>query len=114
MGVPANFSDAADLTTSSARPIKRILIANRGEIALRVTQAAQILGIETVGIYTAPDRHSPHVHHVDQAVELAVARGRSPVSAHLDIEQIIRIAKETGADAIHPGYGFLAEDPEFA
>jgi acetyl-CoA/propionyl-CoA carboxylase, biotin carboxylase, biotin carboxyl carrier protein len=89
----------------------RILIANRGEIAVRVIQAAQELGIETVAIYSDADESAKHVRHADitQPVGPSVAR-----KSYLDQEAIINAARETGTDAIHPGYGFLAENESFA
>ncbi|WP_416899925.1 MAG: acetyl/propionyl/methylcrotonyl-CoA carboxylase subunit alpha [Minwuia sp.] len=89
----------------------KVLIANRGEIACRVAKTLDRMGIESVGIYHHADRLSAHVGAVDHAVEIT---GATPVAAHLDAEQIIRIAKETGAEAVHPGYGFLSENAKFA
>jgi len=89
----------------------KVLIANRGEIACRVAATLGRLGIASVGIFHSADRRSAHVGAVGEAVEIT---GPTPVAAHLDAEQIIRVAKETGADAIHPGYGFLSENAKFA
>ncbi|MEC9343481.1 MAG: biotin carboxylase N-terminal domain-containing protein, partial [Pseudomonadota bacterium] len=89
---------------------KTLLIANRGEIAIRIARAATDLGIETVGIAPRDDLASLHMRHVDHAVELT---GSGP-AAYLDIEQIIAVAASRGCDAIHPGYGFLSENAEFA
>jgi acetyl-CoA carboxylase, biotin carboxylase subunit len=89
--------------------IRKILIANRGEIALRVIRAAKELGIRTVALYTDVDRAALHVLHADQSYWLASAPG-----AYLDRDRILQVAKESGADAIHPGYGFLSENADFA
>jgi pyruvate carboxylase len=94
------------------RPIKKILIANRSEIAIRVMRAATELGISTVAIYAYEDRFCPHRFKADEAYQLDQIKG--PLGAYLDIEGIIALALEKGVDAIHPGYGFLSENPEFA
>jgi pyruvate carboxylase len=96
----------------SKAPIRKLLCANRGEIAIRVFRAATELGIRTVAIYSHEDRVHLHRYKADEAY--LVGEGKSPVGAYLDIPQIIRIAKEAGVDAIHPGYGFLSERPDFA
>jgi pyruvate carboxylase len=92
------------------RPIKKLLCANRGEIAIRVFRACDELGIKTVAIYSDADALAPHRYKADEAYE--VGKGLEPVAAYLSIDEVIRVAKECGADAIHPGYGFLAENPE--
>ncbi len=89
---------------------KKILIANRGEIAIRIARAASDMNISTVSIYSEDDIGSLHVRSTDESFGL---KGNW-VSAYLDINQVVGIAKESGADSIHPGYGFLAENPEFA
>jgi pyruvate carboxylase len=94
------------------RPIQKLLAANRGEIAIRIFRAATELGLRTVGIYSKEDRLSLHRFKADEAY--LVGEGKGPVEAYLDIQGVVRIAKEKGADAIHPGYGFLSENPAFA
>jgi pyruvate carboxylase len=98
--------------TIRERRIRSLLVANRGEIAIRVMRAATELGIRTIAIYSQEDRFSLHRTKADEAY--LVGRGKGPVEAYLDIEDVLRIAREAHADAIHPGYGFLAENPEFA
>lgn len=90
---------------------KKILIANRGEIAVRVIRAARDFGIESIAIYHQLDKESPYVHYADYAYEL---KGDTPKAAYLDIAQILEIAQRSGADAVHPGYGFLSENSKFA
>ncbi|MHA7685739.1 pyruvate carboxylase [Cupriavidus sp. PET2-C1] len=92
--------------------IRSLLVANRSEIAIRVMRAASELGIRTVAIYSYQDRFAQHRFKADESY--LVGEGKKPVDAYLDIDDILRVAKETGVDAIHPGYGFLSENPEFA
>ncbi|MBI2765534.1 MAG: hypothetical protein HYX53_06430 [Chloroflexi bacterium] len=95
--------------------LKRVLIANRGEIAIRIARAAAALGMESVGVYAPIDSLAYHTRFVTRAIELTGAgRPGDPVGAYLDAEALIRIARETGCDCIHPGYGFLAENAAFA
>src|SRR5271154_5239971 len=93
-------------------PMKSLLIANRGEIAIRVMRAAAELGIRTVAIHSREDRFSLHRTKADESY--LVGDGKGPVDAYLDVHDIVRIAAEARVDAIHPGYGFLSESPEFA
>ena len=91
--------------------IRSLLVANRGEIAIRVMRAASELGIRTIAVYSQEDRFSLHRTKADEAY--LVGRGKAPVDAYLDIEDIMRVAVEAKVDAIHPGYGFLSENPDF-
>lgn len=92
--------------------IRKLLVANRSEIAIRIFRAATELGLRTVAIYSRQDRFALHRFKADEAY--LVGGGQHPVQAYLGIDEILRVAREAGADAIHPGYGFLAEDPELA
>ncbi|WP_110691931.1 acetyl-CoA carboxylase biotin carboxylase subunit [Salinicola halophyticus] len=89
---------------------KKLLIANRGEIAVRIVRACAEMGIRSVAIYTEPDRFSLHVKGADEAYFM----GDEPLAGYLDPRRIVSLARETGCDAIHPGYGFLSESAEFA
>ena len=93
------------------KPFKRVLVANRGEIAIRVYRALNELGITTVGIYSKEDRYALFRSKADESYQLKENKG--PVDAYLDIKGIIEIAKKANVDAIHPGYGFLSENPDF-
>ena len=93
-----------------ARPVKCLLIANRGEIAIRIARAAAELGIRTVAVYSDDDAQSLHTRKADDARPLSGLGA----AAYLDVEQILRVARETGCDAVHPGYGFLSENADFA
>jgi pyruvate carboxylase len=93
-------------------PIRSILIANRSEIAIRVMRAASEMHIRTVAIYSQQDRQALHRFKADESY--LVGEGKKPLAAYLDGEDILRIARQAGVDAIHPGYGFLSENPEFA
>ena len=92
--------------------IKRLLVANRGEIAIRIFRAATELKITTVGLYTYEDRYSLHRYKADEAYQIGPSE--EPLKPYLDIEEIITLAKSKGVDAIHPGYGFLSENVNFA
>lgn len=92
--------------------IKRVLVANRSEIAIRVFRAATELGIQTVAVYAEEDKLSLHRFKADEAYHLGDSTG--PIAAYLDVARIIDIARRAGVDAIHPGYGFLSENPDFA
>jgi pyruvate carboxylase len=92
--------------------IRKLLVANRGEIAIRVFRSAHELGIRTVAIYSHEDRFAMHRQKADEAYQ--VGKAGEPIRSYLNIEAIVKLAREKGADAIHPGYGFLSENPEFA
>src|SRR5687768_16072010 len=94
------------------RKITKLLVANRGEIAIRILRACTELEIRTVAIYTYEDRYSLHRYKADEAYQ--VGADDDPLKPYLDIDSIIGIAKDIGAEAIHPGYGFLSENFEFA
>ena len=85
--------------------ITRVMVANRGEIARRVFATCRRLGIGTVAVYTGPDAHSPHVAEADARVR---------IDSYLDAAELVRAARSAGADAVHPGYGFLSENAGFA
>ena len=93
------------------RSIKTLLVANRGEIALRVMRTAREMGIQTVAVYSDTDATAPHVRFADLAYRVGPAPS---AQSYLRMDEILRVAKESGADAIHPGYGFLSENAEFA
>lgn len=92
--------------------IKKVLIANRGEIAIRIERACSELNIQTVAVYTYEDRYSLHRYKADEAYQIGA--DHEPLKPYLDIKGIIEMAKYCGADAIHPGYGFLSENEDFA
>lgn len=91
---------------------KKVLVANRGEIAIRVFRACVEIGLKTVGIYTYEDRYSLHRYKADESYQ--IGESHEPLKPYLDIDAIIKVAKDNGVDAIHPGYGFLSENADFA
>src|SRR3954466_2583549 len=90
---------------------KKILIANRGEIACRVIKTARSMGIATVAVYSEADANARHVRMADEAVLIGPAAARE---SYLVADRILQVAKDTGAQAVHPGYGFLSENADFA
>ena len=104
----------------STPPFTKLLVANRGEIAIRVMRGAAELGIRTVAIYSHEDRYALHRFKADESYLVGAQAGsepgvrKGPIAAYLGIEEIVRLARESGVDAIHPGYGFLSENPDFA
>src|SRR6201996_2699803 len=102
----------SDATNRAIHPFKKLLAANRSEIAIRIFRASTELGLRTVAIYAQEDRFCLHRFKADEAY--LVGQGKGPVAAYLDIDGIVTMAKEKGVDAIHPGYGFLSENAAFA
>ena len=90
---------------------RKVLIANRGEIALRIIRTCKKLGVKTVGVYSDPDIELRHVVEADEAVHIGSGE---PSKSYLNIPSIVDAASESNADAVHPGYGFLAENPDLA
>jgi acetyl-CoA carboxylase biotin carboxylase subunit len=93
------------------KKISKLLVANRGEIALRVMKTAKLMGIKTVAVFSDADRNAPHVRYADEAYHIGEAPSKL---SYLNIDKIIEVAKKSGANAIHPGYGFLSENANFA
>ncbi|MDK3158474.1 biotin carboxylase N-terminal domain-containing protein [Kamptonema cortianum] len=91
--------------------MKKVLIANRGEIAVRIIRALREMGIGSVAVYSDADEDSVHVKLADESIRIGAPE---PSASYLDMDRVIQAAKESGADAIHPGYGFLSERAEFA
>src|SRR5215217_3404063 len=109
---PAPAAVASPTAGPTIRPIRKLMAANRSEIAVRIFRAGTELTIRTVAVFAQEDRLCIHRYKADEAYQIGAGKG--PVAAYLDIESIVGIAKEKGVDAIHPGYGFLSENAEFA
>src|SRR5688500_10335302 len=90
---------------------KKILVANRGEIAIRIMRACKELGIKTVAVYSDADKNALHVQHADEAIHIG---NSSPADSYLNTDKLIQAALDSNVDAIHPGYGFLSENASFA
>src|SRR5271163_2176017 len=101
--------EVADLPN---RPIRKLLVANRSEIAIRVFRSAHELGVRTVAIYAHEDRFALHRFKADEAYQ--IGKPGEPLRSYLDIDSIVALAKQHYVNAIHPGYGFLSENPNFA
>ena len=95
----------------SIKPISRLLVANRGEIARRIFRTAHEMGISTVAVYADGDADAPFVHEADMAIAL---NGVTSAQTYLDTEKVLAACEAAGADAVHPGYGFLSENAAFA
>lgn len=110
-GFKAYVEHLAAVETQKKKPFETVLVANRGEIAVRIMKTLKKMGIKSVAVYSDPDKYSQHVNDADFAVAL---NGRTAAETYLDIDKIIKAAKDTGSQAIIPGYGFLSENADFS
>src|SRR5262249_44219820 len=111
-GSPSHLEDSPVMPDVPHSPFKKLLVANRSEIAIRVFRSAHELGIRTVAIYSHEDRFALHRFKADEAYR--VGRPGEPIRAYLDIPGIVQVTRDVGVDAVHPGYGFLSENAAFA
>ncbi|MFM8335059.1 MAG: biotin carboxylase N-terminal domain-containing protein, partial [Opitutaceae bacterium] len=110
--MPTKPSSSPATSAPAIRNFRKLMAANRSEIAVRIFRAGTELNLRTVAVFAQEDRLCIHRYKADEAYQ--VGAGKGPVAAYLDIDSIVAIAKEKGVDAIHPGYGFLSENAEFA
>ena len=113
-GTPPRQSRGGEENKVKNPMFKRVLIANRGEIAIRIARAASALGVDSVAVHAPADALSLHAKLATSAREIGAGITSDPVRAYLDVEAIIGAAKDSGSDCVHPGYGFLSENANFA
>src|SRR6184192_1374454 len=111
-GLWAEIQEPLRMPEEHPQPFRKLLVANRSEIAIRLFRSAHELGIRTVAIYTHEDRFALHRFKADEAYQ--VGKPGEPIRSYLDIDNIVRLARDHEVDAVHPGYGFLSENAAFA
>src|SRR5437667_2932277 len=112
MRIGFRLQEPTTMPAEQPRPIRKVLVANRSEIAIRVFRTAHELGIRTVAVYSHEDRFALHRFKADEAYR--VGTPGEPIRAYLDIDGLVALAKQRDVHAVHPGYGFLSENPVFA